>query len=78
MKLSENEIRDITALLEAGKPLPDKYRFILFGDDRELELVWNGKTNEITNVVLPFQVIEHVNEQKWTLTLGQVDKCIFC
>ena len=64
MKLSENEIRDITALLEAGKPLPEKYRFILFGDDRELELVWNGKTNEITNVVLPFQVIEHVDEPR--------------
>ena len=43
MKLSEKEIRDIAALLEAGKPLPDKYRFVLFGDDRELELVWNGK-----------------------------------
>ena len=64
MKLSENEIRDITSLLEAGKPLPDKYRFILFGDDRELELVWNGKTNEIINVVLPFQVIEHVDEPR--------------
>jgi len=64
MKLSENEIRDITALLEAGKSLPDKYRFMLFGDDRELELVWNGKTNEITNVVLPFQVIEHVDEPR--------------
>ena len=64
MKLSENEIRDITALLEAGKILPDKYRFMLFGDDRELELVWNGKTNEITNVVLPFQIIEHVDEPR--------------
>ena len=64
MKLSEKEIRDIAALLEAGKPLPDKYRFVLFGDDRELELVWNGKTNEITNVVLPFQVIEHVDEPR--------------
>jgi hypothetical protein len=48
MKLSDNEIRDITKLLEEGKPLPDKYRFVLFGDDRELELVWNGKTSEVT------------------------------
>lgn len=30
MKLSDNEIRDITQCLEAGKPLPDKYRFLLF------------------------------------------------
>ena len=43
MKLPDNEIRDITKLLEEGKPLPDKYRFILFGDEREIELVWNGK-----------------------------------
>ncbi len=42
MKLTDNEIRDITRRLEAGKPLPDKYRFLLFGDKREVELVMNG------------------------------------
>ena len=64
MKLPDNEIRDITKLLEEGKPLPDKYRFTLFGQERELELIWNGKTNEVTNVVLPFQTIEHVDEPR--------------
>ena len=64
MKLSDNEIRDITKLLEEGKTLPDKYRFMLFGDDRELELVWNGKTSDVTNVVLPFQTIEHIDEPR--------------
>ena len=64
MKLPDNEIRDITRLLEEGKPLPDKYRFQLFGDDREIELVWNGKSNAVTNVVMPFQVIEHVAKLK--------------
>ncbi len=64
MKLTDNEIRDITKYLEEGKPLPDMYRFLLFGDKREVELVWNGKTNEVTNVVLPFQVIEHVDEPR--------------
>ena len=58
MKFTDNEIRDITRHLEAGKPLPDKYRFLLFEEKREVELVWNGKTNEVSNVVLPFQVIE--------------------
>ena len=48
MKLSDNDIRDITGLLEEGKPLPDKYRFMLFGDDREIELVWNGKSGDDT------------------------------
>ena len=64
MKLSDNEIRDITGLLEEGKPLPDKYRFMLFGDNREIELVWNGKSGDVTNVVLPFQTIEHVDEPR--------------
>ena len=26
-------------------------------DKREVELVWNGKTGEVCNIVLPFQVI---------------------
>jgi len=26
--------------------LPEKYRFLLFEDKREVELVWNGKTSE--------------------------------
>ena len=64
MKLTDNEIRDINKLLEAGKPLPDKYRFLLFEDKREVELVWNGKTNEVCNIVLPFQTIEQVDEPR--------------
>jgi DNA modification methylase len=62
--LSENEKRDVIKYLEAGKPLPDKYRFLLFKDDKEVELLWNGKTNEVTNVVLPFQIIEQIDEPR--------------
>lgn len=69
MKLTDNEIRDITRHLEAGKDLPDKYRFLLFGDKREVELVWNGKTNEISNIVLPFQVIEQIDEPRAEKTI---------
>ena len=61
MRLTDNEIRDITRLLEQGKPLPDSYRFLLFEDKREVELIWNGKTNEVCSVVLPFQTIEQVD-----------------
>ncbi len=64
MKLTDNEIRDVNKLLEAGKPLPDKFRFLLFEDKREVELIWNGKTNEVCNIVLPFQTIEHVDEPR--------------
>lgn len=62
--LSDNEKRDAIKLIEAGKPLPDKYRFLLFGDEREVELVWNGKTSETENSVLPFQTIEHIDEPR--------------
>ncbi|MGH2568627.1 MAG: site-specific DNA-methyltransferase, partial [Bacteroidota bacterium] len=64
MKLTDNEIRDINKYLEAGKPLPEKYRFLLFEEKREVELVWNGKTNEVTNVVLPFQIVEQIDEPR--------------
>ena len=62
--LTDQEKQEIIRFLEAGKPLPDKYRFLLFDDKREVELVWNGKTNEVCNVVLPFQVIEQVDEPR--------------
>jgi len=64
MRLTENEKRDAIKLLQEGKPLPDKYRFLLFQDDREVELVWNGKTQEVCNLVLPFQTIEHIDEPR--------------
>jgi len=66
--LSDNEKRDIIKYLEADKPLPDKYRFLLFADKQEVELVWNGKTSEVTNVVLPFQIIEQVDEPREEVT----------
>jgi DNA modification methylase len=62
--LTDNEIRDIQKYLQAGKPLPDKFRFLLFEDKREVELVWNGKTNEVCNIVMPFQTIEQVDEPR--------------
>jgi DNA modification methylase len=64
MKLTDNEKREVVKLIEADKPLPDKYRFLIFDEKREVELVWNGKTNEVTNIVLPFQIIEHVDEPR--------------
>lgn len=63
-RLTEQEKQEITRFIEAGRPLPDKYRFLLFEDKREVELVWNGKTNEVCNIVLPFQIIEQVDEPR--------------
>jgi len=64
VELTESEKREIIKCLEEGKPLDDKFRFLLFGDKREVELVWNGKTSEVCNVVLPFQIIEQVDEPR--------------
>ncbi|MBL8191437.1 MAG: site-specific DNA-methyltransferase [Acidobacteria bacterium] len=63
-RLTEQEQQEIIRFIEADKPLPEKYRFLLFEDKREVELVWNGKTNEVCNIVLPFQVIEQVDEPR--------------
>ena len=73
INLSDNEKRDVIKYLEAGKPLPDKYRFLLFKEDREVELLWNGKTNEVTNVVLPFQTIEQIDEPRGEGKIGLQD-----
>lgn len=63
-RLPDNEIRDITKMLEAGKPLDDKYRYLLFKESRQVELLWNGKTTKTSNIVLPFQSIEHIDEPR--------------
>jgi adenine-specific DNA-methyltransferase len=64
MDLSDSEKRDLINLIENNKPLPEQYRFKLFQKNDEIELLWNGKSNEITNVNLPFQIIEHVDEPR--------------
>jgi hypothetical protein len=62
--LSEAEQRDLVTLIQQGKALPEKYRFILFEDKREVELVWNGKTRDVCTTVLPFQTLEHIDEPR--------------
>ena len=42
--LTDAEKRDLIALIQAGKALPEKHRFMLFEGKREVELVWNRKT----------------------------------
>ena len=63
-QLTDQEKQEIIRYIETGKPLPDRFRFLLFADKREVELVWNGKTSEVCNIVLPFQVIEQVDEPR--------------
>ena len=68
INLTENERRDIIDLIEEGKALPDEYRFKLFDNNQKVELLWEGKTNEKSNVCLPFQTIECIDEPRKTGT----------
>ena len=63
-ELSDAEQRDLVTLIQQGKALPEKYRFILFEDKSDVELVWNGKTRDVSTTVLPFQTLEHVDEPR--------------
>jgi adenine-specific DNA-methyltransferase len=63
-ELTDGDKRDLIKLIESGKPLPEKYRFILFDDKREVELVWNGKSREVCTAILPFQTLEHIDEPR--------------
>ena len=62
--LTPEEKRDLIKLIEEGKPLPERFRFLLFEDKREVELVWNGKTRDVCTAVLPFQTLEHIDEPR--------------
>jgi hypothetical protein len=45
-RLSEQEQQEIIRFLEADKPLPDKYRFLLFADKREIIRVKNEENGQ--------------------------------
>lgn len=77
MRLSDNEIREITSLLEEGKPIPDKYRFQIFEKSNEVELLWNGKTDKKCNIVLPFQHIEQIDEPRKNKDVNEIQSDLF-
>ena len=71
MNLTDREKEQLKAMIDAGEPLPPRYRGVLFKEPQEAELIWPGKTSDITNVVLPFQSIEQIDEPR-VETSGQV------
>jgi adenine-specific DNA-methyltransferase len=64
MNLSDREKENIKSLIDRGEPLPAKYKVLLFEDAPEVELIWQGKTQEVTNIILPFQSIEQIDEPR--------------
>lgn len=71
VRLTDEQKREIVRCLDSDRPLPDKFRFILFDSNRDVELLWDGKTNETANVVLPFQTIEQVDEPRVESDVGR-------
>lgn len=63
-KLTDSEKRDIVEIIEKGGFLPDKYRFLLFDNSRQVELTWNKKINREPYFNLPFQIVEHIDEPR--------------
>jgi len=61
LKLTDQDKAIIKDLVDRDVALPTKYRGILFEDAREAELFWQGKTDEVPGVVLPFESIERID-----------------
>jgi len=62
--LIESEKNEIIELIKAGKPLPKEYIYKLYADDEDVFLFWNGRSETVTNAVLPFHSIEHIDEPR--------------
>jgi hypothetical protein len=58
LRLTEQEQQEIIRFIEADRRLPDKYRFLLFADKREVELVWKRKMNFQDNSKIPNSIIK--------------------
>ena len=64
LRLSDEDKALVRDCLERGEPLPERFRWLLFAEPRETELIWPGKTSEVTTAVLPFQSIEQIDEPR--------------
>jgi len=64
LNLTETEKTDIIESIKQGKPLPKEYIYKLYADDEDVFLFWNGRNETVTNAVLPFHSIEHIDEPR--------------
>jgi len=64
LNLTESEKNEIIELIKQGKPLPKEYIYKLYANDEDVFLFWNGRNETVTNVVLPFHSIEHIDEPR--------------
>jgi len=64
MNLTDRDKQIIKDHIDRDEPLPAKYKLTLFAGAPEVELVWQGKSSEVTSVALPFQSIEQIDEPR--------------
>ena len=62
LTVKEKEL--VINLIKEGKTLPKELIYKMYADDEDVFLFWNGRDEEVTNVVLPFHSIEHVDEPR--------------
>ncbi|MEB2309084.1 MAG: site-specific DNA-methyltransferase [Candidatus Brocadiaceae bacterium] len=62
--LTDKEKELIINLIKEGKTLPKELIYKMYADDEDVFLFWNGRSEEVTNVILPFHSIEHVDEPR--------------
>jgi len=62
--LSEKEKEKVIQYIKEGKTIPKEYLYKMSKDDEDVFLFWNGRTEEVTNAVLPFHSIEHIDEPR--------------
>ena len=62
--LSEKEKDIVINSIKEGKTIPKEYLYKLSKDDEDVFLFWNGRNEEVTNAVLPFHSIEHIDEPR--------------
>ena len=71
INLSDSEKQQIINSIKEGSPLPKEYIYKLYADDEDVFLFWNGRNETVTNAVLPFHSIEHIDEPRKEVTPQQ-------
>jgi len=64
INLTEEEKQKIIELIKNNQPLPKEYIYKLYKDQEDVFLFWNGRSENVTNVVLPFHSIEYIDEPR--------------
>lgn len=62
--LTDKEKELVINLIKEGRTLPKELIYKMYADDEDVFLFWNGRNEEVTNFVLPFHSIEHVDEPR--------------